>query len=290
MTRRVLLTGLLVVYPLAAVGCVEHDEPVAITGARRVVSLVPSVTDLILTLGAQDRLIGRTRYDTDPRVAALTSVGGTIDASVEAIVALRPDLVLVWDDSASPRLGAQLRRAGIRAHTVGTSTLADLRETIRSVGHLLSIERGADSILQAIDESLAVIRASTSGPARPRVFYMVSRRPLITAGGKTFLDDIIEVAGGRNVFHDQLHPWPEVSMEEVLRRDPEVILVPTYAGNERGAEDLRARAQWATVSAIRSGRVYAIGADLFNRPGPRTPAAARTLATLLHPGSDSVPR
>jgi iron complex transport system substrate-binding protein len=271
---------------LGGMACASHDERPVASSARRVISLVPSVTDLIVALGAEQRLVGRTRYDTDPRLARLPSVGGSVDPSIETIVALRPDLALVWTDSASPRVAAKLRQTGVRVETVGTSTIRDLRETIRDLGHLLSVERSADSLLRAIDESLAVIRASTSGARRPRVLYLVSRHPLITAGAGTFIDEVIEVAGGRNIFHDQLNPWPQVSMEEVLRRDPEVILVPTFDGDERLATRLRRLPEWALTAAVRSGRVFAVAADLFDRPGPRIVVAARTLRALLRQSGD----
>jgi iron complex transport system substrate-binding protein len=274
-------------YALGVTACTTHDERPAASRARRVISLVPSVTDLIVALGAEQRLVGRTRYDTDPRLAKLPSVGGSIDPSIEAIVALQPDLVLVWRDSASPRAAAMLRQTGMRTQTLGTSTIRDLRETIRDLGHLLSVERSADSLLRATDESLAIIRASTSGTRRLRVFYLVSQRPLITAGAATFIDDVIEVAGGRNIFHDQRNPWPVVSMEAVLRRDPEVILVPTFDEDERLVERIRQRPDWASTTAVRSGRVFAVTADLFDRPGPRIAVAARTLATLLRQSRDA---
>ena len=261
--------------------CADAREDTRIVAGRRVISLVPSVTDLIVVLGADQYLVGRTRYDTAPELAMLPSIGGTADPSIEAIVALEPDLVLTWRDSTAPGAAERLRSIGIAVHTVGTWTIADLRATIAELGRLFAAERAADSLLRTLDDSLAAIRASSVAARPVRVLYMLSERPLMTVGGGTFIDEVIEVAGGRNIFHDQPPGWPTVSMEEVVRRDPELVIVPAVGDGPKRSEHLAQTPGLARTSAARAGRIVAVPADLFDRPGPRLVVAARALATLI---------
>ena len=279
--RRIASGRLIIAVVWSAAACAETRNQVPAPGPRRVVSLVPSVTELIVALGAGHRLVGRTRFDTDPRLAELPSVGGTADPSIEAIVALEPDLVLMWRDSTAPRVAGALDRTGIPVHGVSTWTLPDLRATIADLGRLFAVARAADSLVQTIDDSLAAVRASAAGARRVRVLYLLSERPLMTIGAGTFIDEVIDIAGGQNIFHDRRDAWPIVNMEEVLRRDPEVIIVPAYGDDPRPADRLSRAAGWELTTAARSGRVLSVPADLFDRPGPRIVVAARTLATML---------
>jgi len=172
----------------------------------RIVSLVPSATDLLIALGEADRLVARTRYDRDSLLRRLPSVGGTIDPNIEAVLAVRPDLVLTWDESAAPGLRQRLQRAGLRTVVVLATTLADVRSTIHRLGIELDTPRKADSLLRRIQSGLDSVQALSEHRAKVRVFYLVWSRPLITTAGGTFIDSLIAVAGGVNVFGDLQRP------------------------------------------------------------------------------------
>lgn len=245
----------------------------------RIVSLVPSATDLFLALGEGHRLAARTRYDRDSSLARLPSVGGTIDPSLEAILAVRPDLVLVWDDSAAPGLRRRLEHAGLSTEIIHATTLADLRGTIRCLGAVLSVHSKADSLLRRIDAGLDSVRALNRNRASVRVFYLVWSRPLITTAGGTFIDSLIAVAGGQNVFADLAAPWPVVALESVMAREPDLIIWPRHRSDR--PEVLADDPLWRGVRAARLGRVSIVDADLMARPGPRVVEAARELSRLI---------
>jgi iron complex transport system substrate-binding protein len=247
-----------------------------------VVSLLPSATDLVVALGAGDRLVARTEYDTDPSLARLPSVGRGLTPNWEALTALRPDLVIVWPDNESPPELGELARLGVRVYTPHTESLADVVRTARELGRLLGRESAAESLVSGMNASLAAVRHTVQGLPQPTVFYVVWHDPPMTAGPGTFIDEIITAAGGRNLFHDAATPWPQVSLEVVVRRQPDVLVVP------RGEKDLnldwlQTASGWRELRAVREGHIVRVDADLFNRPGPRVAEAARKMAALLHP-------
>ena len=250
----------------------------------RIVALVPSVTDLILALGEGDRLVARTRYDTDPRLAALPAVGGGLDPNIEAIIGLRPDLVIAWPGADQPLIG-QLEAAGIAVYGAGSQSLADQQRHTRQIGRLLGIEARADSLLARIDSSFTELATALAGTPVVSALYVAWHDPPMTTGPGTFVDSIMTLAGGLNVFRDAAADWPQVNMEEVVLRDPDVLILPVAATSDSGAIAwVHQTPGWRDLRAVRTGRVLLVESELFSRPGPRIIDAARQLAGLLHPG------
>ncbi len=248
--------------------------------AARIISLLPSVTEILVALGARDRLMARTDYDTDPTLAPLASVGGGLNPSLERLTILRPDLVVGWSGDQSLD---QLARRGILIYRPQSQSLADVRCTTLTLGRALGHATAADSLTRAMSAEMEEVRRAVRGRPRPSVLYVVWFDPPMTTGPGTFLDELIDIAGGQNAFGDAPSPWPTVSLEAVLRRQPAIVIVPR---GERGAERstrLRSTPGWRDLRAVRAGRVIEVDADLFNRPGPRVGNAARTLAALLYP-------
>ncbi len=250
----------------------------------RIVALVPSITDLILALGESDRLVARTRYDTDPRLAALPAVGGGLDPNIEAIIALRPDLVVVWPGADQPLIG-QLDAAGIAVYGAGSQSLEDQERHTRQIGRLLGVEARADSLLAHLDSSFAALATALAGVPVISALYVAWHDPPMTTGPGTFVDSIMSVAGGRNIFDDATSDWPQVNMEEIVSRDPDVLILPVPVTGDSGAIAwVHQTPGWRDLRAVRTGRVLLVDSELFSRPGPRIIDAANQLAELLHPG------
>lgn len=247
--------------------------------AGRVLSLVPSVTETIVALGAGDRLVGRTRYDTDPALAALPEIGGGLDPSPEAIVALDPDLVVAWAAVDDRGLAASLEASGIPVYGVAVEDTADLQRSIRRLGDALGLAGAAAELGGALSDSLAAVAADSFSGTRPRVLFALVGNPPRTAGPATFVGQIVGVAGGRSAFADLAEDWPIVSLEAVVERAPDVVVVPTERPGT--AADLAARPGWRDLEAVREGRVVEIPADLLARPGPDLARAARRLRAEL---------
>lgn len=284
---RLLLTGLLV----AAIACGgERDtRPSALAGreleqpAQRIVSLIPSVTETILALGAADRLVARSDFDTDPTLAHLPTVGQGLTPSLEQLTMLQPELVIAWPDNESRSVITRLADLGVTIYTPQIQTLADIERTTRELGDMLGLEIAAASLIATIEAELDAIRQAVADRERPTVFYVVWYAPPTTTGTGTYVHELIEIAGADNIFDDAPGLWPTVSIEEVLNRQPDIVLLSQTEEIHVDLEQLRAAPGWRELQAVRDGRVLQIDANLYNRPGPRVIDAARQLAQLLHP-------
>ncbi len=253
------------------------------TTPQRIVSLIPSATETILALGAGDRLVARTDFDLDPRLAHLPSVGQGLTPSLEQLTLLQPDLVIGWPDNTSRSVIARLGEMGVAVYTPKVQTLRQVYTTTRELGELLGLSAAADSLVADIEGELAAVQAAVEGRERPSVFYVVWYDPPTTASTGTYIDELITIAGGRNLFPDAPGLWPQVSMEEVVRRQPDIVLLSESEDNPVDVEMLRAAVGWRELRAVREGRVQTVDANLYNRPGPRVTEAARRLAKILHP-------
>lgn len=270
----------------------------------RIVSLVPSATETLVEIGAGDRLIARTRYDAQPELASLPSLGDPLNPSIEALVELAPDLVVLWPARGhGASVGERLDALGVPWYGALVHSVGDFRRLTANLGRLLRLERAADSLLAVVAADLHAAADSWTGRAPVPVVYVVQQDPPTTAGPGTFVDSILAVAGAANVFRDVGSAWPQVSMEQVVWRDPEYVIVPVQeygtppvqpnvpdrSGTpvapgtpDPSARELAAAPGWRAVPAVAAGRVISVDASLFGRPGPRMGAAAAYLAERLH--------
>lgn len=249
----------------------------------RIVSLIPSTTEILLTLGAADRLAARTDYDHDPALAHLPSVGQGLTPSLEWLTAHRADLVIAWPDGQSRSVVERLERLGTPVYGARIETLDDLTSTIQRLGTLLGERARADTLISRIEAELDEVRRVVDGHEPPDILYAAGYDPPGTAGPGTFIHELIEVAGARNVFEDARTPWPMVSLEEIVRRQPDAVIVPVGDGNGASLERMRRASGWRELRAVQEGRVHEVDANLFNRPGPRVGTIARQIAELVHP-------
>jgi iron complex transport system substrate-binding protein len=246
--------------------------------ARRIVSLVPSATATLVGLGAAGQLVGRTDFDTDPALDSLPSVGIALDPNLEKLASLRPDLVIGWETH-KPQLRERLTGLGIPVFAVKTEDTTDVFRAIRNLGRLAGRAPTADSMATRLRGELESVRASVEGLPRPSVFFVVWNDPPMTAGPGTFVMQLIGVAGGKPVFPEVKELWPTVSMEEIVRRQPDVVVIPV---GESGTPRFDARSPgWRELRAMR-GPVL-IPAELVNLPGPGVGETARRLRDALHP-------
>jgi len=248
---------------------------------RRIVSLLPSATELLLALGAADRLVARTGYDTQTALAHLPSLGRTLAPELESVQALRPDLVLAPSETLAPGVASRLRALGTRVFEVDAQRLDEVLSTTRRVATLVGEPRRGDSLSHALERELDALAGALAGAEPVDALYLVWHSPPLVAGRGTYVDDLLAAAGGRNVFSDVLG-WAEVSLEEVVERDPRYLVVPRGEGHSLQPGWLVEEAGWRSLRAVREGRMLVVDSDLFNRPGPAVAEAAWTLARGLH--------
>lgn len=260
--------------------------------ARRIISLIPSATETLIAIGATKQLVGRTRYDVAPEVAALPSVGGGIDPSVEAIVALHPDIVISWASDKRQAIRGKLVSLGVRVFILRTEDTTDIFRGIATIGRLSGHDSAAAVVARAVRDTLAAVHTLALGRTSPSLFYVVFNDPPMTAGPNTFIGQLIDLAGGRSIFADSRTSWPNVAMEEIVRRDPDMIIAPVGEFRSNVVGRFHELAGWRDMRAVRAHRVIAVPADLMNRPSPSVAYASEVLFEALHPGmsADSVRR
>lgn len=244
--------------------------------ARRVVSLIPASTELLFAIGAGAAVVGRTEWCDYPAAAArVRNLGDGINPNVEAVLASRPDLVILYNSAQNAAIAGRLRSLGIATVRLNTDALGDVGRVGRILGRLTGHARGADSVMAAFDSALAHATAPAAA-RRPKVLLLVWEQPPMTIGRGSFLNELVERAGGANLFADVTSSAGTVSIEAVVARDPDLILT-TAAGPASFAD----RPEWQAVRAVRGRRFLPVAGSEFNRPSPRAPAAIRELARRL---------
>lgn len=260
------------------------------TAPSRIVSLVPAVTEMIFAMGDGPRVAAVSNYDRFPaEVARLPKVGGLLDPSVERILAMKPDLVVVY--ATQKELIERLDRAGIPYFNYEHRNLSDIMTTIRAVGARIGSAARAEAVAAGMERSLEEIRAKTAGLPHPATLLVFERDPsslrnVYASGGYGFLHDMLEIAGGRNVFAHLKQQAVQAGTETLLASRPEVIVELLYGDSLKNADigrELRAWDALASVPAVRAHRVSALTGDEFVVPGPRVVDATRKLARTLHP-------
>jgi len=246
---------------------------------KRIVTMLPSVTETVCALGACDRLVATDDYSDWPEsVKRLPKAGGLYNPNPELIVSLRPDLVLV---SRFGRLYETLERAGLTVYAVRTETYEDIFRTARNLGRLLGLPGQAERLVAQIQKEVYQEEArAAQAKARPRVYYEIDPTPY-TVGPESFIGVLIAKARGVNIVPRELGLFPKISPELVLERNPEVI-VATYPG---ALDTIRRRPGWDRVAAVRQGRICVYTGEednLLSRPGPRVAQGLRLLVDCFH--------
>ncbi len=259
---------------------------------QRIVSTAPSITETLFALGLGDRVVAVTtfcRYP--PEAAAKPKIGDYLRPSVEAILALRPDLVLVEKSMIRRSLDLPVFRGNVVE--VDDADLEGVLVSIRRIGEVCGVPGRAQQLIHQIRRELDEVRRRTASLPRPRVLLVVGRTPgriedLIAAGRSSYLHELLEIAGGANIVADASAAYVKVSLEEVLARNPEIIvdfgdMSQAARAPDRGRAVARLWSRYPNLAAVKTGRVYSVAADPFVVPGPRVAQAARRLAALLHP-------
>jgi iron complex transport system substrate-binding protein len=258
----------------------------------RIISLVPSVSEMLFAIGEGRRLVGVSNYDRfPPEVSKIPRVGGLVDPDVERILGLRPDLVVLY--GTQTELIQRLDRTGIPYFSYVHRALPDIAVTMRAIGERIGAVAHANTVATEMERSLAAIREATSRLPHPTTLLVFGRDPaslrnVYASGGYGFLNDMLEVAGGTNVFGDVKQQSVQASTELLLTRRPEVIIELRYGDSQLTADvqkDLLAWNTLASVPAVKNHRVHALVGDEFVVPGPRVIEATRKLARTLHPES-----
>ncbi|MDP2821342.1 MAG: cobalamin-binding protein [Sulfuritalea sp.] len=248
--------------------------------ARRIVSLAPHITELLFAAGAGDRVVGNVEYgDYPPAAKALPKVGGYSRLDLEAVVALKPDLVLGWESGNSPAAVSRLRALGLTVHLSQSNRIEDIAGELERIGKLAGTEAAANAAAAAFRERYARLAGRYSQRPAVEVFYQVWKQPMMTVNGKQIISDAIRLCGGRNVFATLPILAPTVTVEAVIAANPEVI-VASGMGDSR-PEWLDDWRRWNTLAAVVRDNLYFVPPDLIQRHTPRILDGAEKLCVHL---------
>ena len=246
---------------------------------QRIVSLNPTTTELLYAIGAGDRLVGRTSYDFLPvEVRAVPDLGPGLRPNVEAVLAARPDLVILYGSQDNRDAARRLRAARVPTVSYKVDRIADFARVTEALGRIVGDTVAARRTIDSVGQTLATTFARTAALPHPRVFWFLWESPLMAVGGGSFLNEMLKVAGARNVYDSLSAPSPTVSFEDLLTRDPDVILASPSARAKMLADP-----KWRTLRAVREGRVLVFDTTIVNGPSARVGMSALSLARLLHP-------
>jgi iron complex transport system substrate-binding protein len=260
------------------------------TAPRRIVSLIPATTEMLFAIGVADRIVGVGAYDRfPPEVDRYPRVGGLLDPNVERILALKPDLVIVYETQTD--LIGQLARAGIPMFRYQHSGLPDITETIRAIGVRVGAAAAGAAAARRIEDEIESVRRRVSQRPRPRTLLVFGREPgslrrIDASGGYGFLHDLLVIAGGDDVLSEFTRQSVQMSTEMILSRAPQVIIELQYGDSPRRQQldaEVRVWNAVPSVPAVKNKRVYILTGDEFVVPGPRVVAVAERFARVLHP-------
>jgi len=249
----------------------------------RIVSLAPSVTEMLFAVGAGEQVVGVTTFcDYPPEARAKAKVGGAFP-NLEVVLSLKPTLVLAPRDFIRPDMVAKLDQLKVALFILEANSLEDVLRHIQMIGRMVNRPEQAGAVVADLRRRVTEVKTRTAAATRPRVFYVLNSDPLMTAGPGSFIHQLIELAGGSNVAAGAPVSYPRLSLEEVIRQDPQVILFPV--GDEEGIPEQEQQRwmRWPTLSAVKANRFVRIPSVLLDRPGPRIVEGLERLARELHP-------
>lgn len=259
----------------------------------RIVSLAPSITEMLFSLGLDEQIVGVTEFCDYPEAAKSKAKVGYSNPSAEALIALQPELVLAPRDFLRPDLQAKLEQLKIPLFVLDAQTLEDILLQIHTLGKMFEKTSAANEVTQIMRQRLAEIRRKVETPPTRRVLYVLNSQPLISVGPGSFIHQMIGLAGGVNIAAQAGVAYPRLSMEAVLKLDPEVLIFPSGEVETVPRSEQQQWRRWDSLSAVKQQRFHEVSSNLLNRPGPRVIDALEQLAHAIHPeqfgpGEDAV--
>ena len=251
---------------------------------QRIVAMAPSITEIVFALDLSDRLVGATRFsDYPPAAKTLPTVGSYVHLDVEKIVALRPDLCIAVKDGNPISVVSKLESVGIPVYAVDPRNLEAVMETLLELGRLLDVNNRAETIVEGMTDRILQVRQRVSGAAhQPGVFFQIGISPIVSVGTKTFIHELIVMAGGNNLAQG-LTPYPRYSKEQVIGLRPEVMIITSMAREAVFAQVKSGWQQWPELPAVKNNRVYLVDSNVLDRATPRLVDGLEQLARLIHP-------
>jgi iron complex transport system substrate-binding protein len=290
--KRTYLVPLMLIYCLITVHGVYAGTVIDQVGRKvvvpddpqRVISLAPSITEIIYELGEEKRLQGVTKYSDYPAQAkSLPKVGTYVHLDLERIVALKPDLCISTKDGNPKHVIEKISRLGIPVYAINPRSLEQTMDTITQIGSLLNAQEAAARLVSGMQQRITRVQSLVAQVNnRPRVFFQIDAEPLVSAGNNTFIHELIELAGGINTAAGN-DPYPRYSWEDILVLQPDIVIISSMAGGLDSEDLLGIWKKWSQLKAVLNEQVFVVDAGMFDRTTPRLVAGLETIAEIIHP-------
>jgi iron complex transport system substrate-binding protein len=255
----------------------------------RIISLAPSVTEMLFAIGAGAQVVGVTQFCDYPPEATQKHKVGYANPNLESLVALQPDLIVAPQEFLKPDLIGKLEQLKIPVFILADRMVEDIFSHIQTLGRMLDHTTEATALGMDLRQQIARIKTRTQSAAPVRVLYVLNSEPLITVGPGSFIDQLIGLAGGINVAAKSATAYPRLSMEVVLQENPDILVFPIGKAEGISESEQQSWRKWSTLTAVKQNNLRQIPADLLNRPGPRIGKALELLADLFHPSGRAMP-
>lgn len=246
----------------------------------RIISTAPNITEILFSLGAGNRVVGVTRSCNYPREAQSIPKISNNQMDIEKVIQLKPDLIIEESTLRIESL-SRIKNIGLRVLTVKCDNIRNFKKSLMIISSAIKKDDTAKSLISEFDRRLNHIEESINKYASDKnvkVFLEIWNKPIITVGGGLFIDDLIRLSGGENIFKDTKNAYPKVNIESIIKKNPEVIILTT----SEKKEIIQSQA-WKSISAVKSGKVYKINPDILARPTLRMIEALETITLWLHP-------
>ena len=251
---------------------------------ERIVSLAPSITEILYYLGLGDRVVGVTKFSYyPPEAKQKPDVGSYVKVNIESIITLGPEIVIGTADGNEPKVVDLLEQAGIDVYIINPRNVRDVIKTIALIGHVCGVGDKADKMTRRLNERVDFVISKVKGRKRPLVFLQINLKPIMTVNHNTFHHDLINMAGGINMTGDMEVNYPRISIEELISKRPEVMIISSMDRGGRFEVARKEWMQWTSIPAVRDNRVRLIDSDLIDRPSPRIVDGLEAMARIIHP-------
>ena len=251
---------------------------------RRIISRAPNITEILFDLGLDEEIVGVSIHSNFPEKAKTRPrVGSYISLDYEKIISLKPDLIIATGAGNTREMVERLQKWGFPTYVIFPKNLDAIRSSIEHIGQVVGRSEAALKITSDMRRREERVIKLTHGLPRPRVFLQIGEAPIVTVGKGSFADDLIRLAGGRNVAGDEKKMYPRFGMEEILKRAPEVVLISSMSLKSDYEKILQEWSKWKTIPAVKNGRIHPIDSDLIDRPSPRIVEGLEEMARIFHP-------
>ena len=255
-----------------------HDTP------QRIISLAPHITEILYAIGLEEQIIGVTLFSDFPEKARKKEkIGSYVNLNLEKIISLSPDLIIATSDGNDKEDIDRLSSMGYTVYVISHSNIKGIFRSILNIGEITRKETKAKELVATMEKRIETVRLKLRSVKIRSVFYQLGDNPLITAGRNTFIDSLIELAGGRNIAGELDILYPHYSIEKVLASSPEVIVISSMSEKTVSGGAFKKWAVWKEIPAVKHDEIYFINPDLIHRPGPRVVEGLERLSKMIHP-------